>query len=140
MDMRGRYPDGLEVLLHEREGSIEDKRRLRAIFDTCYGARVLQTCDELDIGETRFRQLRERALDGALDAIRPRPSGRPGKQTRSDAARIRELEQELAETKLELQQALVRAEVALILPQRTESAPTKKGRRSTVKLRKRKPR
>jgi hypothetical protein len=140
MDMRGRYPDSLEELLQTRDSSVEEKRRLQAIFDTMYGARVLQACETLDIGETRFRQLRELALDGALDAIRPRPSGRPSRRARADAERIRELEQELAETKLELQQALVRTEVALILPQRTASAPPKKGRSATVKIRKRKPR
>ena len=138
--MRGRYPDGLKELLETREVPAEDKRRLQAILDTMYGARVLQTCEDLDIGETRFRQLRDRALDGALEGIRSRPSGRPSRRMLADAERIRELEQELAETRLELQQALVRAEVALILPQRSDEETVKKGRTSNVNLRKRKPR
>jgi hypothetical protein len=53
---------------------------------------------------------------------------------------MRELEQALVEKEMALQQALVCTEVALILPQRTESETTKKGRQSSVKLRKRKPR
>ena len=126
-------------MLEALDGTTEDKQRVQAILKTVFGpARVVQTCEQLDIGETRFRQLRELALQGALDGIRARPSGRPSGH--ADAERIRELEQQLAETKLELQQALVRTEVALILPQRTESATTKKGRPSNVKLRKRKPR
>lgn len=139
--MRGRYPDTLEELLEPLDGTTEDKQRLQAILETACGpARVLQTCERLGIGETRFRQLRERALQGALDGICPRPGGRPSKQAPCDAERVGTLEQELAETRLELQQALVRAEVALILPQRSEEETVKKGRRSNVKLRKRKPR
>jgi hypothetical protein len=139
--MRGRYPDGAEELLEALDGTTEDKQRVQAILETVCGlARVLQACEQLDIGETRFRQLRELALQGALDGIRARPSGRPSGCAVADAERIRELKQQLAETKLELQQALVRSEVALILPQRTEEEPTKRGQCSTVKLRKRKPR
>ena len=137
--MRGRYPDGAAELLEALDGTTEDKQRVQAILETVFGpARVVQTCEQLDIGETRFRQLRELALQGALDGIRARPSGRPSGH--ADAERIRELEQQLAETKLELQQALVRTEVALILPHRTEVEPIKKGPCSSVKLRKRKPR
>jgi hypothetical protein len=139
--MRGRYPDGAAELLEALDGTTEDKQRVQAILETVFGsARVVQTCEQLDIGETRFRQLRELALQGALDGIRARPAGRPSGQVLADAARVRELEQQLAETKLELQQALVRTEVALILPQRTEVEPIKKGPCSSVKLRKRKPR
>ncbi len=139
--MRGRYPDGAEELLEALDGTTEDKQRVQAILETVFGpARVLPTCDKLAIGETRFRQLRELALQGALDGIRAKPAGRPSKHAVADAERIGELEQQLAEAKLELQQALVRAEVALILPQRTEEEPIKKGRCSSVKLRKRKPR
>jgi hypothetical protein len=137
--MRGRYPDGPAELLEALDGTTEDKQRVQAILETVFGpARVVQTCEQLEIGETRFRQLRELALQGALDGIRARPSGRPSGH--ADAERIRELEQQLAETKLELQQALVRTEVALILPHRTEVEPIKKGPCSSVKLRKRKPR
>jgi len=126
-------------LLEALDGTTEDKQRVQEILETVFGpARVVQTCEQLNIGETRFRQLRELALQGALDGIRARPSGRPSRH--ADAERIRELEQQLAETKLELQQALVRTEVALILPHRTEDEPTKKGKCSSVKLRKRKPR
>jgi hypothetical protein len=128
-------------LLDAFEGSAEDKERVRRIMPTVFGsARVHETCEELGIGETRFRQLRDLMLQGALDAIKARPAGRPSQRHVVDGERNRELEQQLAETKLELQEALVRAEVALILPQRTEEEPAKKGRCSSVKLRKRKPR
>lgn len=139
--MRGRYPDGPEELLEPLDGTQEDKQRVQAILATVFGsARVVQTCEQLGIGETRFRQLRERILQGALDGVRPRLGGRRRRQAVADVERIHELERLLAERELELQQALVRTEVALILPQRTEAEPAKKGRPSTVKLRKQKPR
>lgn len=139
--MRGRYPDGPEALLEQFDGSAEDKRRLQAIMETVFGpARVCQTCERLDIGETYYRQLRDRALYGALDGIRARPAGRPSRRAVADAERIRELEQRAGELELALQEALVRAEVALILPQRSAVESEKKGQRPSVKLRKQKPR
>ena len=138
--MRGRYPADVDYV-DQLDGAAADKERLKAIFDTLYGAaRVLEVCTRLGIRETRFHQLRERALQGALDAITPRPAGRPSRPATSAAERLHELEQALAAKELELQQALVRAEVALILPARVEVALKKKGRRSTVKLRQQKPR
>jgi hypothetical protein len=137
--MRGRYPSGLEVL-EEMEGSAEDKERLQTIVETMMGqTRVLEACERLGIGETRFRQLRGAAMQGALDAIRPKPAGRPSRAATPEAERIRELEQQFAEKELELQQAQVRAEVALILPH-VAGDEGKKTRRPSVKLRKLKPR
>lgn len=138
--MRGRYPAGVEYV-DQLEGDRADKQRLKAILDTLYGeARLLEACAQLEIGETRFHQLRERALQGALDAIAPRPAGRPRRHGSVDAERVRALEQALLAKELELQEALVRTEVALILPPRVEAAAEKKGRRLNVKLGQRKPR
>jgi hypothetical protein len=140
MDMRGRYPDGPEELLEPLDGTAEDKQRVHVILDTVFGSgRVLQACAQLGIGETRFRQLRERVLQGALEGVRPRVGGRRRQQVVADVECMAELERELVEARLALQEAQVRTEVALILPQREEE-PVKKGPRSSVKLRKRKPR
>jgi hypothetical protein len=130
--MSGRYPAGIECV-DQLEGTRAEKERIKAIFDAMYGAaRFGAACDRVGLRQRRLRQLRDRALQGALDAIRPRPAGRPGRPTTAEGQRIRELEQELAEKELELQQALVRAEVALILPQRAEGDSKKKGRRTTA--------
>ena len=138
--MSGRYPAGVEYV-DKLEGSVEDKERLKAIFDTLYGeARLLEACARLGIRETRFHQLREQALQGALDGIARRPAGRPCRHATPEAAQIAELERALAEKDLELQEAQVRAEVALIVPQRVKVESKKKGRRPSVKLRKQKPR
>jgi hypothetical protein len=139
MIMRGRHPAGLDVCIEELDGETEDKARLETILKTVFGeCRLFESCDALDVGETRFRQLRRQALQGALEAIKPKPPGRRSKANTPEARRLRELEQLLAEKELQLQQALVREEVALILPRAAEAG--KKTPRPSVKLRKQKPR
>jgi hypothetical protein len=137
--MRGRHPTQLDVYIDELDGAAEDKRRLKVILATGSGeARLFESCKTLEVGETRFRQLCRQALQGALDGIKPKPPGRPGKALTADTQRVAELERVLAEKELELRQALVREEVALILPRAAEAG--KKTPSPTVKLRKRKPR
>ena len=65
--MRGRRPQGSEYV-DKLEGSVEDKERLKDILDTMAGQlRRLQACAELDIGETRFWQLRDVAMQAGWD-------------------------------------------------------------------------
>ena len=136
--MRGRYPAGLEECIDELEGTLEDKQRLQSILATvCGAARLFESCAALDVGETRFRQLRQQALQGALDGIKAKPPGRRSKAATLETQSLGELERLLAEKELELRQALVREEVALILP-RVKAG--KKTLRPSVRLRKRKPR
>jgi hypothetical protein len=128
-------------------GSVETKERLKMIFDTMYGERrLLEACAQLDIGETRFHQLRELALQAALAAIEPRPAGRPSRTALSETEQIRSLEQRVQELELALHEAQVREEIALVLPhlQRTVGAgedatavsEEKKMRQRRVKIRK----
>src|SRR5262245_55360204 len=75
--MRGRLPVGPECV-EKLEGSAEAKRRLELILRTLAGScRVQEACEELGISEARFHQLRQEALQAALDGLRPRPAGRP---------------------------------------------------------------
>jgi hypothetical protein len=137
--MRGRYPTELNEYIDELDEAPELKQRLKVIFATGRReSRLFEGCTKLDLGETRFRQLSRQAIQGACDGIRPKPPGRPGKANTPDAQRVAELERLLAEKELELRQALVREEVALILPRAAEAG--KKTPSPTVKLRKRKPR
>src|SRR5438128_9772798 len=137
--MRGRRPAGPEYV-DGLDGTAQDKERLQAILATLGGqARLVEACDRLAVGESRFRQLREAALQGALEAIAPRPAGRPRQACSSEAERIRELvKAALAEKDLELHAAQVRAEVALVLPRVVagEVGPEKKTRRPSAKRRK----
>lgn len=137
--MRGRYPAGLEYI-DKVEGSALAKERARAILATMSGElRWLEACQRLELRETRLHQLRQAALQALVSSLEPGRAGRPSLQTMSEAQRVRELEEALTEKERELEQALVRAEVALILPHATNGAREKK-RRASAKLRKQKPR
>jgi hypothetical protein len=115
MLMRGRWPAGLEYI-DKLSGSEDTKLRFKAILDTLYGqARLLEVCTQLGIGETRFHQLRETALQAALTAIAPRPAGRPSRTAGPEAAQIQDLQQQVHELKHALHEAQVCAEIALVL-------------------------
>ena len=137
--MRGRRPQGLKECLGELEGSSVDKQRLQVILGTLSGeVRVLAACERLDIGETRFRQLRGAILQGALAAIAPGVPGRPSLKSLADGKRIRKLEEALEETELKLGDSELREEIAVILghgARRDSEARGKKTRRRHVKLR-----
>jgi hypothetical protein len=129
--MRGRRPAGPEYV-NKLEGSEPTQHRLRVILQTVAGhLSVQEACEILDIREVRFHQLRQRALQAALDAIEPRPSGRPSlQQATAEAQRLRELEQKTRDLELQLHEAQVREEVALILSHQgsDEQGPVKKTR------------
>src|SRR5262245_59456748 len=147
LNMRGRWPQGPEYI-DKLTGSVEDKERLKAVLDTMYGERrMLEVCGQLGIGETRFHQLRETALQAALSAIAPRPAGRPSRAALPESEQIRLLEQRTEELEQALHEAQVRAEIALVLPHLRQSedhgehgstvlAEGKKMRRRRVKIRK----
>jgi hypothetical protein len=88
--MRGRIPSGPDYV-QGLAGSTPAKERLQVILQTMTGTcRVSEACDLLGIGMQRFHQLRRRALLGALAALEPRASGRPGRRSLpSCAARSR---------------------------------------------------
>ena len=142
--MRGRWPSGPEYI-DKLLGSTETKERLKVIFETMYGPkRLLEACAQLEVGETRFHQLRELALQGALAAIEPRAAGRPSRACRSEAEQIRALQARIEELEFALHEAQVREEIALVLPHlrrsaaldqvRTAEAPGKKTRRRRAKI------
>jgi hypothetical protein len=119
--MRGRYPAGPEYI-DKLTGSPESKERLKAILDTLSGeARLQEACDALGLGYTRFHQLRQTALQAALDALEPRPPGRPSRATACEAEPVRLLQQRVAELENELHVAELREEIAVVLhrPHRT---------------------
>ena len=114
--MRGRWPSGPEYI-DKLVGDQESKDRFKAILDTMYGqARLLEACAQLDIGETRFHQLRETALQAALTSIMPRPAGRPSRASASQGEENHALRQRVAELERALLESQVREEIALVLP------------------------
>jgi hypothetical protein len=123
--MRGRRPAGPEYV-DKLDGSDQSKQRLRVILETVAGrCTVQEACAQLDVGEVRFNQLRQEALQGALATIEPKPAGRP-RTTAPEQERIEALQQSLADRDTELREAQVREEIVLALPRRTLAAPPEK--------------
>jgi hypothetical protein len=97
------------------EGSAQAKQRLEVVLRTLAGSlSVQQACAELGLSPSRFGQLRTRLLQAALASLEPRPAGRP--QAPATPAPVAELQQRVRELERQLHAALVREEVALILP------------------------
>ena len=123
--MRGRRPAGPEYV-DKLEGSDQSKKRLRVILETVAGhCTVQEACAQLEVGEVRFNQLRQEALQSALATMEPKPAGRP-RTTTHEEERIQELEQSLADKDSELHEAQVREEIALALPRRPLMVPPEK--------------
>ncbi|HZN02227.1 MAG TPA: helix-turn-helix domain-containing protein [Candidatus Polarisedimenticolia bacterium] len=112
---RGRPPDGVGHV-DRLEGPDELKRRLKVLLATLDGSKsVPEACAELQVSESRLHELRREALEGALRALQPRPSGRPSKPEAA-TPRERELEAHIATLEEDLQAAYVRTELALAMP------------------------
>jgi hypothetical protein len=112
--MRGRLPAG-PAYVDKLHGPPDAKRRLEIILRTLAGTcRVHEACAELGVSEARFHQLRQEALQAALDGLTPRPPGRPTAPLADP--RIAELERQTEELRLELLAAQTREEIALVLP------------------------
>jgi Helix-turn-helix domain len=132
--MRGRLPAGPEYV-EKLQGPQDAKRRLEIILRTLAGTcRVQEACAELGVSEARFHQLRQEALQAALDGLTPRPAGRPAAPPAD--VRVAELEQQKEALRLELLAAQTREEIALVLPRLAQAAgagqgddPGKKARR-----------
>ena len=113
----GRPPGGTHHVM-PLDGGVEEKHRLRVILDVVGGVMsVKQACEVLGISEARFHQLRHQVLQGALDSLAPRVSGRPRSEVPQDSHRVEELQRQVRELEVDLQAALVRTELALAMPQ-----------------------
>jgi transposase-like protein len=77
---------------------------------------VAQACAALGVGEARFHQLRQRALEGALAGLAARSVGRPRKASPSPPGKLEALEHENEQLRLQLQTAEIREEIALVMP------------------------
>jgi transposase-like protein len=121
----GRPPKGSKHV-ERLDGADAEKHRLRIVLETLSGERsVEQACEELGVSASRFHEIRREALQAALDGLTPTPSGRPKRSDPSaDEERLRALQRENRELKLELQAAYTRTEIALAMPH----VLTKKGK------------
>lgn len=98
------------------EGPEDLKRRLKVVLETIVGnVSVADACAELSVSESRLHEMRREALVGALQALLPKPSGRPAKPLAS-TTKEQELVARIDELEVDLQAALVRTELALAMP------------------------
>jgi transposase-like protein len=140
--MAGRKPLG-PALVEHLDGSTSAKERLELILATIAGkVTVVAAAEQLGISEAMFYKLRSRVLQVSLEDLEPKPIGRPAQTSRQEelqqalAARVAELERELAVQ-------AIRLELAQTLPHLLKSAqPTtvKKTNRPMSPPQKRRPR
>jgi len=135
--MRGRLPAGPEYV-EKLQGPPEAKRRLEIILRTLAGTcRVQEACEQLGLCEARSHQLRQEALQAALDGLTPRPAGRPAAPP--DDPRVARLQQQTEELRLDLLAAQTREEIALVLPRLAQPAGPQPGDAPGKKSRRRRP-
>jgi transposase-like protein len=129
MARRGRPSLGPEFV-DRLDGSRSAKRRLRAVLQVMRGDRTVgQACASLGIGPSRFHQLRQTLLQAGLEALEPRPPGRPSQRDGPEAIECRQLREEVAALKADLRAAQVREELALLMPHVVrQPEPTRPGR------------
>jgi hypothetical protein len=115
---RGRPPLGTE-LVGKLEGSALAKERLKVFLQTLAGElTVVQACEQLQIGEARFHELRNEWLQSACSALEPKPAGRPRTPEPSEEAQhVATLQRQLQELKIDLRAAQIREQIALVMPE-----------------------
>lgn len=121
---RGR-PPLKGALVDTLAGSEQTRQRLRVILATVAGElTIAQACEQLGIGQTRFFELRRQALEGAMAGITAQEPGRPPILESADAARVRQLQEQIDELKFQLYSSRVRAELGQVLPHLTQADQT----------------
>jgi hypothetical protein len=132
--MRGRLPSGPE-LVSRMQGSEQARQRLQVILEVIAGQRRFQqACEDLGLSVTRLEQLRQTALQAALDALEPRPGGRPRREPDARDEQLAQLQQRIGELETELTLSRAREEIASLQAGDTTEpkkrrAPTKKRKR-----------
>ena len=122
---RGRPIIGVD-LIERLDGPRAMRRRLRIVLATIAGSlTIAQACAELGVGRTHCHALRWRVLDGALEALRPRPRGRP-RQLPLVSAEVQQLHARIRELEDALKTTALRSEIALTMPYLLDRAGRKK--------------
>jgi hypothetical protein len=95
----------------------EDKRRTKIVLQTLTEEiSVDEACRRLSLGRSRFHELRQEILEGAIAGARPGRPGRPRKKVSAEQRKIQRLEGRVRELQEELQLSLLRTELAVALP------------------------
>jgi hypothetical protein len=132
--MRGRLPSGPEFVM-KLNGSFLARQRAKVLLETVAGSsRVIEACAQLQICEQRFDQIRIEAFQALVNALEPQAGGRPAKVWSAADVEVLRLKERVAELEVELKAALIRAELAVTLPQVAE-VESKKALRSPKRSR-----
>jgi hypothetical protein len=116
MSHAGRKPQGPALVRH-MDGSDQAKQRLEILLATIAGSLSIdEACRELGIEHSMLFRLRTEVLEAALAQLEPRPRGRPPTVSSPSEQRCKALAQRVEELEAELKIAVVREEVARILP------------------------
>lgn len=92
------------------------KRQLETILEVLSGKRsVAEACESLAISEATFHRLKEKAVEGALEGLAPKPMGRPPKVEETNPE-VERLKARVNQLEIELQCSRVREEIALVMP------------------------
>jgi hypothetical protein len=122
---RGRPIIGVD-LIERLDGPRALRRDVRIVLATIAGGlTIAQACAALGIGRSRFHALRWRVLAGALDALRPRPRGRP-RRVIAESSEVRQLRARIQELEVALRTTALRSEIALTMPHLLDRAGRKK--------------
>lgn len=132
MARRGRPVQGAK-LARATDGSKLAQRRLEVLLSTLAGSMTVDhACRELSIGRSRFHTLRGQFLRQAARWLEPRSRGRRAHVSDERDVQLGQLQQHIAQLKLDLYAAQVREELALVMPHVLKTAPAgKKTRRRT---------
>jgi transposase-like protein len=138
---RGRPPKGL-THIDSLTPDPESRKRLKAVLATLMGQMtVAEACSRLSLSESRFHELRRRALSGMVDGLEPRPPGRPPQPVEDEE--VSSLKKQVDHLREELQISRLRTEIALWKPSLLRDPvrpPEKKGSSAKDRRRKKKPR
>jgi hypothetical protein len=97
-------------------GEPPTKLRLKVILMTLTGElSVNDAAERLGVGASRFHELRDEALCGALDALAPKPAGRP--RNEPTPLRVLDLEEDLQRLRYELELERVRTQLLITMPE-----------------------
>lgn len=111
---RGRKPAGLK-LVDATRGSEFAKQRACVVLQTLMGhLSVDEACAELGIGRSRFYELRQTVLNGAVAAGEPQPAGRPPEEP-AVSQELEAAEREKARLLKELTLTRAEAELSALL-------------------------
>jgi len=113
-------------LVNSLEGEAALKKQLEVILEVLGGKKtVAQACEELAVSEPTFHRIKEKALSGALEALMPKPAGRPAKPETTNPE-VEALKAQILELRMDLQCSRVREEIALVMPHVLRPRPDEK--------------